>query len=442
MADDDRSKRDHGFTLTELLITIVLVSILAGVIAATFSIIVRTAPSTEARTDDSRTLLSLSRWLPVDVMSTMPTVTLPDAPEPVSGFDTSNSTPACSGISNAGVGLLGLTWTEGSTVFRSYYRYVSVGDGRNAIKRMTCTNGGPVTELTVSAPLQDINGSAPVRVELVGDGAGGHIGVAFEVDVIDPTTGLRRELLSIDARTRNIAETMPALPSEPVAPPPTNQPPVAGDVSTDAHAGIPVQFALPVTDDSTLQSLGFSIDSEPDDWLTSIVVDDDTQTVVMNITPASDAQVGDVEEIVYRVVDGFGLFDTGTVTVTIIDPGIVVVPPDDPVEPDPNQCVVSSVSINPNPVANQNQNQTNIDVNRLVDDVDVTITTSGDCAPLVLTFVPNPEDSMVEQVEEFKTALTLTIKKNSYSWRDGSRPLRVREGVSGPVLAEGTLVVT
>ncbi len=60
----------RGFTLPELVIVIVLLGLVLAVVAAAFTVIVRTHPSVEARDDDSRTLLGLTNYLPGDVSST------------------------------------------------------------------------------------------------------------------------------------------------------------------------------------------------------------------------------------------------------------------------------------------------------------------------------------------------------------------------------------
>ena len=51
-ADKPLRTRDGGFTLTELLIVIAMIGIISVTIGAVFSVIVRTNPTTEARTDD------------------------------------------------------------------------------------------------------------------------------------------------------------------------------------------------------------------------------------------------------------------------------------------------------------------------------------------------------------------------------------------------------
>jgi hypothetical protein len=49
------------------MVVVGILGLVAVVIAATFSVIVRTALPTEARVDDARSQLSLTNWLPQDV---------------------------------------------------------------------------------------------------------------------------------------------------------------------------------------------------------------------------------------------------------------------------------------------------------------------------------------------------------------------------------------
>ena len=61
---------DRGVTLAEVLITVVLLSLISGLLAVVFTVVVRSRPAAEARLDDARSLLGITNWLPGDVNST------------------------------------------------------------------------------------------------------------------------------------------------------------------------------------------------------------------------------------------------------------------------------------------------------------------------------------------------------------------------------------
>jgi prepilin-type N-terminal cleavage/methylation domain-containing protein len=95
----ERRRPDLGFTLIEVLIVTLLMGVIATAIAAAFIVIVRTAPETQSRDDDARTLLGLTNYLPTDVSSTRGAdIQIPGAPT------------SCG--ASAGTSLLTLSWTD------------------------------------------------------------------------------------------------------------------------------------------------------------------------------------------------------------------------------------------------------------------------------------------------------------------------------------------
>ena len=81
--------------------------------------------------------------------------------------------------------------------------------------------------------LHDLTGTtqapAPVNIEFVAvttaDGLPGHRGVRFEVEIVDPVSGARRELVSLDATTANVVTNLPATPTTSVPPTPDHDRP-------------------------------------------------------------------------------------------------------------------------------------------------------------------------------------------------------------------------
>lgn len=415
-------RRDHGFTLPEVIVVVVMTGILAVVIAAVFSVIVRTAPATEARADDARTLLSLSRWLPVDVMSTEPT-----------GFATGDGPVSCTTASPIGRGVLSLQWSEDGSTFRSYYRFVPREPGKGQIMRFTCVNGGTAAELSMSTIIEDLPAN-PRAYLVAGPTPGTYIGVNFEVDIIEPSTGLRRELLSLDARTANRPSTLSSLPTGPAAPPPGYIAPTAGELRADVVPGSTITFQLPITGEGILDiSADGAIASNPAPTTPADEVSVSFATVVFAtdatvslVVPPSIAEPS-TATIPYRVTDFFGASATNNIILNVLPSGSSTTTSTTPTTIPP--CTASILSVSPNPVSNDN-GPNNIDVNRLNDDVTVTITRSGSCAPLVLAFVPDPIVG-TERTLAFNGALSVTIRKQDHQWRDGERLLVVREGASG-----------
>jgi prepilin-type N-terminal cleavage/methylation domain-containing protein len=198
-------RRDRGFTLPEVLIVVVLIGVLAGAIAAVFSIIVRTTPSTEARVDDARSLLGVTTWFPPDVNST------PQAPAPGTPYWDTDSMAAsgCTGV-DPGTSIVRLQWSEqtgGSpTTFVANYRLAADGDGGSTLYRIACSNGGSPTQIAVARQLPDPS-TNPVVAGLTNDG-GQIVGMFITVTTADGDT------LRLDAQSNNPQATLGTVPTE------------------------------------------------------------------------------------------------------------------------------------------------------------------------------------------------------------------------------------
>jgi prepilin-type N-terminal cleavage/methylation domain-containing protein len=196
-------ERDGGFTLVELLISIALIAIVMPVLAASFTVVLRTTPSVGERTDNAHTLQGIVTWLAQDIDSTPPT-----------GFDLDPTTPSGCTLS-PGTNLLRLEWSEnaGSGVVRyvANYRHVLVGSSY-FIQRVTCrgVGAGPLgNTLARSAssalppiPAGWVAGQLPFRVIATRDTAGDVTLVSFEVQTL---TG---QVVRTDSAPKNPANTL------------------------------------------------------------------------------------------------------------------------------------------------------------------------------------------------------------------------------------------
>src|SRR4051794_17804138 len=161
MAERREPRNDRGFTLPEVLITIVLIGLISGVIVGVFSVIVRTTPQAEARSDDARSLLGLSTWLPSDLSSTPHTA----CADPLAGCLTAASAwdksplraSGCAGV-DQGINVLRLQWTESfgsvatTSTFVADYRFKQVGTTWKLF-RISCVLGGARSTLRLSSEL-------------------------------------------------------------------------------------------------------------------------------------------------------------------------------------------------------------------------------------------------------------------------------------------------
>ena len=130
-------RRDRGFTLIEVVIVMSTIGIIAAALAATVSVVLRTAPPTEERANDARSLQGLVTWIPQDV----------DAAPP-SGFDTATTAWPCGGPAPINsYNVLAVSWTErtdATTNFASTYRYEFDGTDWH-IARYSCDDASAPT---------------------------------------------------------------------------------------------------------------------------------------------------------------------------------------------------------------------------------------------------------------------------------------------------------
>ena len=424
-----RQRNGRGFTLVEVLIVVVILGLITFVIAAAFTVIVRSSPSNENRTDDARSLLGLTTWLPQDVASTQ--INGFDAYDPSTSYE---PTYGCLG-SPPGTTLLRLDWGQSGSTYSAHYRYVQVGD-QHRIRRYSCRDGGTADELNLTSDLPLIGGLPPVKITIAQDG-GDDVGLEFEVTVEEG--GVPREILSIDAYTENVPTTMPPLAPDPTAPPPTTQPnvdPVATDYAYQVIQGQTVSLVVAASD-ANGDSLTATFTTNPV-WIYQVspgsldyVVDATAQTAPTSVTfrvdVADPAAATDFAMITIEIVP-----TTATTTTTSTTTSTTVIP----------TCAAGIQAVTPPDTANATNQGGPTDVGKLVDEIRVSISSNGFCGPLVLSFDPDPTTASRE-VLAFNGAQSVEFPSNML-WRDSDgvpHLLELREGVAGAVLDTDSLTV-
>ena len=184
--------RDTGFTLLETIVVVLLVAVLASVMVAVVAVVLRNAPATETRVDNSNSYRGLIIWLPKDVASTPPT-----------GYAFGSPSTICNGAT-AGVSLVQLKWTaESGTTYAIDYRLVS--SGAKQIDRHACwgTGSAPYSNASVIGATEDLYDASAALL------AGGR-GVAMTLTTCAPDDCLSAgPTISFDAGSRNPANTLP-----------------------------------------------------------------------------------------------------------------------------------------------------------------------------------------------------------------------------------------
>jgi prepilin-type N-terminal cleavage/methylation domain-containing protein len=200
-----RDPRDRGFTLLETIVVVLLVAVVASVMVAVIAVILKTAPSTEARVDNSNSYQRLMIRLQRDAASTPPDRFEPHTIPPLA--------PAwsCAGISPS---LVEMSWSLDGTAYVAGYRLEPDGSGQQ-ISRYTCS--GPDTGSVFPSPMIE-----PVTARLYTATAvpisGGSEVVGIRIDLTlclqlengaDCTQPEPGPPIAVEASSRNPAKTLP-----------------------------------------------------------------------------------------------------------------------------------------------------------------------------------------------------------------------------------------
>lgn len=442
------NSRPDGFTLPEVIVVVVIIGLLATVLAAVFSVIVRTQPTAEARVDDARSLLGVTTWFPGDVNSTP---IEPSASSPSWNIDPSAAS-GCSGAPTGTTNLIRLRWEEmsgGTALFEASYVLANVGGWR--IQRVYCEDGGPAELISLTSELGDPS-TTPVVVTLryqvidVGGLPISHVvGATMVISTIEGDT------LTVDSVSESPSETLPTIPTGSTTSSSTTtstvavaNPPVAGDLAVNLSlSGSAFTITLPASDpDGTTPTFVSHDSTDPRISIAPI-----TGTLDLQLTALSGAD-GETFNFQYVVTDGTATAQ-GTITITLVaGPSGTTTTTSTTTTSTTVPCAVTGLTAAPSPVQNQPKNNgTNDPESRLTQPVVVTVSgLSGDCSGLQLRWSlwTDPYPLTKQQAELFSGSTTITFEALATErWQDGNHTLTLfdtlQDTLIGPTF---TLVVT
>jgi hypothetical protein len=140
-------------TLSELLVSIMVIGSIVAVLAATVTVTFRQQGDTQGRFDVARWGQSLAMWLPSDIASA------------TAVSDDESKAPCASAECTFGSNALELKWDDGTGETTLSYRYGPAGDGTSFIlTRVECKGGVCVSRVVLrdlSAPLDDDGNPRP-----------------------------------------------------------------------------------------------------------------------------------------------------------------------------------------------------------------------------------------------------------------------------------------
>lgn len=412
-----RVRRDHGFTLPELLIAVVVTGIIIPVIGFAIAVSLRTLPDTAARADAGVAIQGIATWLPADVDSTEPGGIDAD-PSRVSG---------CKGT-DPGRNLVRLTWKETfrgvTVVYVAAYRFVVTGTSAHIV-RLSCSGTtalGPAARLSMSGRLAR---TPPGITVLDDDGDGLSDRVRLSV------TTLAGPMVFIDAVSKNPSETLP--PPPPLVTTTTttvpNQAPVAAPVALTANPSVAVTIVLPVFDPDG-DPLSVTLAGVPAGWVVA------TNGTTLTITPTLPTGTS---TITYTVRDTAGLTTSATISITVVTTATTT-SSTTTTTTTPPPCVLSNMSASPSTVALTAKGS-----GKLKRNVRVTISiASGYCVGLTLHYETGAPNGQYVQNFGNMPPYAVTLLGHPMGtelWAVGPRELVVRDG-TGAVLGSRVLTVT
>ncbi len=413
---------DPGFTLVELLISVLVTSLIVTVIAFVIVVSLRTLPGTTSRADSSVAVQGITTWLPSDVDSTEP-----------GGMDSVPSTASgCSGV-DPGRNMLRLNWKETfqgiTTRYVAAYRFVPDGTAARIV-RLACS-GTSNLGVPVSMSMSGRLASTPPQVTLLDADRDGQV----DQLVISVTT-LAGAKVFIDAASKNPSDTLPPIPPSPTDTTTTtttaavNRAPVAGPVTIAANPMVPVVINLP-TSDPDGDPLTVAFTGVPAGW--QVTATGATATVTPGASTGTFA-------FGYTVSDPAGASATSTITLSVSAAATTTSTSTTTTTSLPPPCVVSAMTVSPSTVTLSSNG-----TGKLKKNVSVGITvSSGYCVGLTLQYDTGAPNG--QYIQNFGNAAPYGVTlyghpQGTELWAAGPHQLTVRDG-TGAALASKILTVT
>jgi prepilin-type N-terminal cleavage/methylation domain-containing protein len=402
-----RFRGDGGFTLVEILISLVITSAILGALVGALE--VSLGPDTDAsqRLAESHDAQLISTYLPADLQSAR----LDDAAQstsPTMGL-------TCTSSEGMGINVLALGWPTEPGMSVSY-RVLDTGTERQLV-RFSCTDAGEVERLVMAHNL-DTDTATPVTVPAPFLGSRVTMNVREESGFAYSVTGSRR--------TTHASETPETTPST-IPPPPTNpctvsnftvdptsvaQGDAAGHLAADVAVSVtleglcnnPIEVAFAPNGPSVRQVL--THDEFNNTWVTTIP--GATYTWTTGDKTLSIWHGGASGEAIPPERGG-----TATLTVT----------------PYP-VCSVTSVTADRNPV----KRNTGSHGGTLKANLTITVKVSGPCStPVWIRFTPGNCQTVTVKMTGSGANWTYTIPKAAYDWTSGPKSITVLNSSKQPI---------
>jgi prepilin-type N-terminal cleavage/methylation domain-containing protein len=396
-----------GFTLVELTMAVAITGIITSVIAACVIVGLKTTDATASRLAESHDAQLVSTYLAADVQS---------ASE--SGVDTAAATDSgCGAVGDegtysGGANVLRLSWTQDQpapavSYVASYRRAKNVATGEWQLLRITCTNHGTGSSITVARQLADPAVSPPVV----------DVGHPPAVSLtLNELSGYRYSVAAV--RRSPSTSGLPAVPwactvqsaltsPDPVLRTTAAPGPLASDLAVDVQSGGACSALTVTVSPGGSADYNRSLTQSPagsGHWATTLSKSTGTWT--------DGSKAFSIRQ--------FGTL-VGTMNITVKQP-----------------CLITSFALSPNPA----RRTPGAAPGALAADESITATSTGPCLPLLVDGPPRPGATplSVTLTQSSPGTWAGSIARDAAAWSDGQHVFSIHEGSDDPIMTASLLV--